>query len=284
MMHDHKFALVPFHGQQLTSVEVGGQLHIAVKPVCDAIGLDWSAQFRRIKRDTVLSTCVAITAMQVPGEIQKRDVLTIPLSHLNGFLFGISAARLSGEAKNRLIVYQQECYRVLHDYWMKGTAVNPRANAGHIGNTDTILKLTKAIQSEKSEHVRQMMHKLLQQECEQRGIIAPEVAEIGGPNTGQWQITFNRFRAALNLLIGAGEQVDLHRRDDRMALNLPDLAKLARKHRIDMPPLTEIYDCLRAWPGLVSQGDVNCSDGKVRHCWVISLRGVADLIDDEDQS
>lgn len=278
MMHDHKFALVEFNDTQLLTLHDGMTAHVAIKPIVDSFGIDWPTQLRKIKADAVLSKGMGLKP--IPSERGPQETVTLPLDLLQGWLFKLNPDKVKPEARERVIAYQRECYRVLHDYWMKGAAINPRANAGHIGNTDTILKLTKAIQSEKSEHVRDLMHKLLQQECEQRGIIAPEVAEIGGPNTGQWQITFNRFRAALNLLIGAGELVDLHRRDDRMALNLPDLAKLARKHRIDMPPLTEIYDCLRAWPGLVSQGDVNCSDGKVRHCWVISLRGVADLFDE----
>ena len=50
-------ALVPveFHGATLYAIDINGVYHVALKPISDALGLDWSAQFRRIKRHAVLA-------------------------------------------------------------------------------------------------------------------------------------------------------------------------------------------------------------------------------------
>ncbi|RAI00134.1 hypothetical protein DLJ53_20710 [Acuticoccus sediminis] len=56
------------------------------------MGLQWEAQQKRVRRDPVLGTCMSITNMQVGG--QGRQVTTIPLRYLNGFLSGIDVNRV----------------------------------------------------------------------------------------------------------------------------------------------------------------------------------------------
>jgi hypothetical protein len=114
--------VVEFYGDELTAVrvDVAGRsvIYIPVRPICDYLGVNWSAQYRRINRDPVLSaeliTCVAVTATQGQPD-QRREMLCLPLDLVNGFLFGINANRVKEELKARLIQYQRECYRVLAD-------------------------------------------------------------------------------------------------------------------------------------------------------------------------
>lgn len=39
-------ALVPFRGQTLLTVRDGEQVRVAIRPICEALGLDWSGQYR----------------------------------------------------------------------------------------------------------------------------------------------------------------------------------------------------------------------------------------------
>jgi prophage antirepressor-like protein len=45
-------ALVPvqFHGQTLVTTQHNGEPHVAMRPIVEAMGLDWQAQLQRIKR------------------------------------------------------------------------------------------------------------------------------------------------------------------------------------------------------------------------------------------
>lgn len=117
-------ALVPieertviFYDDTLTAVlvRVGDeeQVFVPVRPLCEYLGVDWSAQRKRIVGDAVLSEAarsVAVTATEAGG---KREMLCLPLELLNGWLFGVSAARVMPGVRERLIRYQRECYRVL---------------------------------------------------------------------------------------------------------------------------------------------------------------------------
>lgn len=117
---------INFHGTNIPTFNVEGVVRVAMKPICDAIGISWSGQFERIKRHKVLGSCVRVIRMQVVGERQGRKLITLPLNKLNGWLFGVDASRVKPEIRERLVEYQEECFEVLSDYWQKGAAQNER--------------------------------------------------------------------------------------------------------------------------------------------------------------
>ncbi|MBV7434476.1 phage antirepressor N-terminal domain-containing protein [Cardiobacteriaceae bacterium TAE3-ERU3] len=123
-MTNYSIQTVDFHGQPLLTIEQDGTHYTAMKPICDNIGLQWDAQFRRIKRDEVLSEGIAIMAIPSGGGEQK--MLCLPIEYLNGWLFGIDVKRVKAEIRETLIMYKRECYQALYNYWHKGQATNPR--------------------------------------------------------------------------------------------------------------------------------------------------------------
>lgn len=112
-----KTELITFNDHELLTVEIDGHPHVAMRPICEALGVDWKSQFNRLKRDPVLSTCMVVTTMQIPGDDQRREVLFLDLDYLNGWLFGISALRVKPELRDRVIKYQRECYKALAGYF-----------------------------------------------------------------------------------------------------------------------------------------------------------------------
>lgn len=121
-MTENQTALVAFHGHDILTINDGDTIRVAMKQICEAIGLQWEAQLKRIKRHDVMSVCMSIMDIQMPGDDQRREVATLPLDMLNGWLFGVEASRVKPEIRARLIEYQRECFKVLHDYWTKGHA------------------------------------------------------------------------------------------------------------------------------------------------------------------
>lgn len=114
----HQLATIDFHGHPLNLITTANGQHLVVmRPVCEGIGLSWNSQFERIKRDDVLSTCVRIIRMQVPGDSQQREFTCLPLEYLNGWLFGIDTRRCRQEIRPALIRYKRECYQILAAHW-----------------------------------------------------------------------------------------------------------------------------------------------------------------------
>lgn len=114
---------VAFYGDDIIAVRTeDDSVFIPVRPICDLLGVDWSAQRKRISRDPVLSEelqRVVITATDSYRTI-SREVLSLPLDYISGFLFGINANRVKSELRERLIRYQRECYKVLSEAFNEG--------------------------------------------------------------------------------------------------------------------------------------------------------------------
>ena len=117
---------IDFNGQPLITIEQDGIHYTAVKPICENIGLNWDAQRKRISRDDVLSEGAVI--MTAPSKGGNQEMLCLPIDYLNGWVFGVDAKRVKPEIKDTLIQYKKECYKVLHDYWHTGAAIDPRTN------------------------------------------------------------------------------------------------------------------------------------------------------------
>lgn len=117
---------VNFYGQTLLTLSHDGKHYVAMKPMCENIGLDWRGQRERVLRNEVLKSVVLMT--RTTGRDGKEySMLCLPLEYLNGWLFGVDVTRLKNpEARAALIRYQRECFKVLYDYWHNGKAENPR--------------------------------------------------------------------------------------------------------------------------------------------------------------
>jgi hypothetical protein len=115
---------VQFYGDELTAVRTkAGMVYIPVRPICQLLGVSWPSQRNRILRDPVLSDAahnISVFVTNTQGQGQHRDMLSLPLDFVSGFLFGINATRVKEDLKERLIRYQRECYQVLSEAFQEG--------------------------------------------------------------------------------------------------------------------------------------------------------------------
>ena len=115
---------VLFYGDKILAVRVkDGAIFVPVRPICEQLGISWPSQRNRIHRDAVLSEIAAnisVFVMNTQGQSQHREMLSLPLDFVSGFLFGINANRVKDELRERLIQYQRECYNVLAEAFFEG--------------------------------------------------------------------------------------------------------------------------------------------------------------------
>jgi hypothetical protein len=107
-----------FDGDKIDVIEYGGQFFVPMKPICEAIGLDWAAQYRLIKRDPVLASTIVVTTIVAPDGCE-RPTVCLPIDYLNGWLFKLDVSRYKGPMRSKLIRYQALCYRVLFDHFCR---------------------------------------------------------------------------------------------------------------------------------------------------------------------
>ena len=107
---------IQFHNQSLSAALVEGIPYVAMKPICENIGLQWEGQHQRINRHPILSSTMCMTHI-VAEDGKQREMLMLPLDYLNGWLFGVDASRVRAEIKPRLLEYQRECFKVLASHF-----------------------------------------------------------------------------------------------------------------------------------------------------------------------
>lgn len=108
---------VDFRGDTLFGFQEGDNTFVGLKPIVEAMGLDWSAQYRRVKRDPILSEGIAMMATPF-GRGGDQDAVCLKLDLLNGWLFTIQSDRIKDESvREKVITYQRECYRVLNEHF-----------------------------------------------------------------------------------------------------------------------------------------------------------------------
>lgn len=108
-------AVATVNGQEILIIE-NGEKRVAVRPICDALGIDFSAQLQRLKRDEILSSVVVmVTTTGADGK--QYEMATIPYKFSFGWLFTIDNSKVKPEAKEALIKYQLECYNALYEHF-----------------------------------------------------------------------------------------------------------------------------------------------------------------------
>jgi hypothetical protein len=115
-MSQTKLVTVSFHNDNLIAFEQEGQHYVAMKPIVENIGLDWKAQHARIKRHPVMSK--GMVMMDIPSSGGSQTTSALPLTMLNGWLFGVDVNRVRAELREKLIRYQTECFDVLAKHFM----------------------------------------------------------------------------------------------------------------------------------------------------------------------
>lgn len=115
---------VSFHDLSLSAVLVNGVPHVAIRPICDSLGLDWSSQRKRINRDPELKQAVVMMTTVADDE-KARQMVFMPLNRLNGWLFGVDVARVREDLRERMNWYRAECYAVLARHFGLNGPIHP---------------------------------------------------------------------------------------------------------------------------------------------------------------
>lgn len=117
---EHK--AVNFYGDELDAVQTDGEIYASVRSVCEALGIDHRAQFRRIRRSPVLERGFKVVKMTTLKGLRDTNVLRVDL--LPMFLAGIGTKSIKDDAiRGKLEKYQDEVAKVLWDAFGRGQLV-----------------------------------------------------------------------------------------------------------------------------------------------------------------
>jgi len=160
-----------FNGKTINFVAADGQYWIALKPICEALGVNWDRQYKNLKDDENLKAVYAIQPMQAPDN-QMRNYVALPEFFIYGWIFQIQSA------SPKLLKYKWECYRILYEHFHgviggRKNLLKEKAKAqlemeqvyNHLG-VDQALKLQRAEKqiNQINAKLRQLDSEVLQEE------------------------------------------------------------------------------------------------------------------------
>lgn len=93
-------------------IENGAKM-VPVKPICEALGVDFARQKEKIESDEILGSTVGLRPT-VAADGKQREMFCIPFKYVFGWLFTINPANVKEEAREAVIRYKLACYDALY--------------------------------------------------------------------------------------------------------------------------------------------------------------------------
>ncbi len=111
---------IDFYGDDLTAVLAeDGQVYVAIRHMCEALGLTTAPQTRRIKRDEILADGYkGVTVLVTPGGRQTYSMIRADLVPM--WLAGLRVASVKEELRDKLSTYKKEAAKVLWEAFREG--------------------------------------------------------------------------------------------------------------------------------------------------------------------
>lgn len=114
--------IITVNEKEILIISYYNEKYVAIKPICEAIGVDYSSQLKRIKEDNILSSVVVLSTTTGADEKQYK-MQTLPIRYIFGWLFRIDSRNVKEDIRDSVEKYQRECYDVLFDTFTKRTSI-----------------------------------------------------------------------------------------------------------------------------------------------------------------
>jgi prophage antirepressor-like protein len=109
-MKDSFSRTLEFNGKNITVIHNEGKWWVAIKPICDALEVEYTRTFKNLKEDEILGQLLAEQPM-VASDGRTREMLCLPEKFIYGWLFSI---RSESPALKK---YKLVCYDILYNHF-----------------------------------------------------------------------------------------------------------------------------------------------------------------------
>lgn len=114
---------IPFRDGEVLAVDVNGRPHIVLRPALENIGLDYSAQYRKLQGRSWATVGQATT---VAADGRTREMVTVDLRTFLMLLATVNESSVNEAVRPALIAYQFEVADAIEAYWTKSAAAKGR--------------------------------------------------------------------------------------------------------------------------------------------------------------
>lgn len=110
--------IVTINDIDIVANQTESQIFVPIKPICDALGINYTTQIEKIKSHPILSSSVPLLGT-IAADGKQREMSCLPLELIFGWLFSINPNNVNEQARETMIKYQFECYHALYNYFFE---------------------------------------------------------------------------------------------------------------------------------------------------------------------
>lgn len=121
-MKKNENQIIRVNDKEIIIATFSNKKYVAIKPICNAIGVDFQTQLIKIKEDEILNQLYRLRPITGLDE-KVYQMGTIPLKYVFGWLFTINPNKVKPEIKQDVINYKKECYEALFDTFTTRTSI-----------------------------------------------------------------------------------------------------------------------------------------------------------------
>lgn len=103
-------SFLKLNGKIIVFLSKNGTYWIAIRPICEALNVNYNRQFQNLKKDPIFGAKFAKQQIQVPGD-QLRFYICLPERYIYGWLLTINSE------SPELLEYKVRCYDILYDHF-----------------------------------------------------------------------------------------------------------------------------------------------------------------------
>jgi len=107
--------LAKVNNQQIVVIQ-DGEKRVAIKPICEALGISFQAQNDKIKNHYKWSSVVRLS-ITTGADGKEYKMVTLPYKDIFGWLYSIDARNVNPESFDTVVKYQDECNNVLYNHF-----------------------------------------------------------------------------------------------------------------------------------------------------------------------
>ena len=89
---------------------------VAIKPVCEILGVAYPPQFTKLKEHPVFGPTITLS-ITVGADGKEREMACIPLRFFPSWLFSINPDNVKEDIREHLVEYQLKCNDILYEYF-----------------------------------------------------------------------------------------------------------------------------------------------------------------------
>lgn len=130
--------ITKINGIEISAVtDENNNIFVPVKPICQAIGVQFEAQYHRMSRHYILSS--VMSTMDTTGADGKTyEMVCLPVKHICGWLYSINPGKVAPEAKQKVLDYREEVNDILTSYFFGGSLRQIEVNQAEIRELENI--------------------------------------------------------------------------------------------------------------------------------------------------